>query len=160
LWGDTVFWSFDALGKASIGFELSPMFLGVGYLIGPRIAAIMLTGGLLGWAVLIPFFALLGGGLTWFGLPADLGSLEGKEIWRQAVRYVGAGAVAAGGLVSLVRAAPAMRSSIGNLLASVRRPIAAGPRSERDLPGSVVLGGVTILTLALWVFPAYHLTLL
>jgi putative OPT family oligopeptide transporter len=160
LWGDTVFWSFDALGKASIGFELSPMFLGVGYLIGPRIAGVMLAGGLLGWAVLIPFFVLLGGGVRWFGLPADLGGLDAKEIWRQAVRYVGAGAVAAGGLVSLVRAAPAMRSSIANLVASVRRPIAAGPRSERDLPGGVVIGGVAALTLALWLFPAYHLTLL
>jgi putative OPT family oligopeptide transporter len=160
LWGDTVFWSFGALGKASIGFELSPMFLGVGYLIGPRIAGVMLAGGLLGWGLLIPFFVLLGGGVSWFGLPADLGGLEAKEIWRQAVRYVGAGAVAAGGLVSLVRAAPAMRSSITNLVASVRRPIAAGPRSERDLPGGVVLGGVAALTIALWLVPAYHLTFL
>jgi len=160
MWGDTVFWSFSSLGKASIGFELSPMFLGVGYLIGPRISSIMLTGGLVGWALLIPFFALLGGGATWFGLPADVGSLEAKEIWRQAVRYVGAGAVAAGGFVSLLRAAPAMRSSIANLLASVRRPIDAGPRTDRDLPGSIVLGGVAILVLALWLVPAYHFTLL
>ena len=160
LWGDTVFWSFDALGKASIGFELSPMFLGVGYLIGPRISAIMLTGGLLGWAVMIPFFALLGPGVTWFGLPADLGSLEAKEIWRLAVRYVGAGAVAAGGFVSLVRAMPAMRSSLANLVGSVRRPMTGGPRGERDLPGGVVLGGIALLILALWLVPAYHFTLL
>ncbi|MGH7897656.1 MAG: OPT family oligopeptide transporter, partial [Candidatus Binatia bacterium] len=95
LWGDTVFWSFGALHKASIGFELSPMFLGVGYLIGPRIASIMLLGGALGWMVLIPFFDLLGPNAAWFGLPADVGSLGAQDIWRQAVRYVGAGAVAA-----------------------------------------------------------------
>ena len=87
LWGDTVFWTIGALHKASIGFELSPMFLGVGYLIGPRIASVMLAGGLLGWAVLIPFFDLLGERASWFGVAPGVGALEAKEIWRQAVRY-------------------------------------------------------------------------
>ncbi|MGH8010509.1 MAG: OPT family oligopeptide transporter, partial [Candidatus Binatia bacterium] len=61
LWQETVFWSFTSLHKAAIGFELTPLFLGVGYLIGPRIASVMLLGGALGWAVLIPLFDLLAG---------------------------------------------------------------------------------------------------
>jgi len=160
LWGDTVFWSVGALHKASIGFELSPMFLGVGYLIGPRIASVMLAGGLLGWAVLIPFFDLLGDRARWFGLPPGLGGLEAKEIWRQAVRYVGAGAVAAGGMASLVRALPAMHASVTNLLASLHRPVGSGARTDRDLPGAVVIGGVALLTLALWLLPWFHMKLL
>jgi putative OPT family oligopeptide transporter len=161
LWGDTVFWSVGALHKASIGFELSPMFLGVGYLIGPRIASVMLLGGVLGWMVLIPFFDLLGGGAAWFGLPAEIGSLEAKEIWRQAVRYVGAGAVAAGGVVSLVRALPAMRASVRTLLASLRGSAGAiVPRTERDLPGSLVIGGIAVLALGLWLLPWFHMKLL
>jgi putative OPT family oligopeptide transporter len=159
LWGDTVFWTIGALHKASIGFELSPMFLGVGYLIGPRIASVMLVGGLIGWAVLIPFFDLLGDRATWLGLPAGLGALEAKEIWRQAVRYVGAGAVAAGGLVSLGRALPAMRAALGTLFSSMRGA-AGSRRTDRDLPGAIVIGGVALLGLALWLLPWFHMRLL
>jgi putative OPT family oligopeptide transporter len=160
LWGDTVFWSISALGKASMGFELSPMFLGVGYLIGPRIASVMLAGGVVGWTLLIPFFDLLGDRAVWFGLPADLASFQAKEIWRQAVRYVGAGAVAAGGVVSLVRALPAMRGSIANLMSSLRPAAPRGARTDRDLPGVVVIGGIAALAAALWLLPWFHMRLL
>jgi putative OPT family oligopeptide transporter len=159
LWGDTVFWSVGALHKASLGFELSPMFLGVGYLIGPRIAGIMLGGGVLGWMLLIPFFDALGERAAWFGLPASPATLDAKEIWRTAVRYVGAGAVAAGGVVSLVRALPAMRASLRNLLASLRPAGTAVARTDRDLPGGVVVGGITLLALGLWLVPWSHMRL-
>lgn len=158
LWGDTVFWSASWLHKASIGFELSPMFLGVGYLIGPRIASVMLAGGLIGWALLIPFFDLLGDRAAWFGLPAGIGALEAKEIWRLAVRYVGAGAVAAGGVVSLARAIPAMRASLANLVSSLRGTT-SDARTERDLPGAVVGGGVAVIALGLWLLPWFHMNL-
>jgi putative OPT family oligopeptide transporter len=160
LWGDTVFWSLAALHKASLGFELSPMFLGVGYLIGPRIASIMLTGGAIGWAVLIPFFDSLGPRAVLFGLPPNLGSLDANGIWRVAVRYVGAGAVAAGGFVSLVRALPAMRAALANLLSSLRGVGRSADRTGHDLPGSVVVGGLIVLTACLWLLPWFHLRLL
>jgi len=164
LWGDTVFWSVSALHKASIGFELSPMFLGVGYLIGPRIAGVMLAGGLIGWVVLIPCFDLAGDHAVWLGAPAGLGALGAKEIWQGAVRYVGAGAVAAGGLVSLVRSLPAMRASIANLTTSLR-PSGDGawsrrPRTDRDLPGAAVIGGIVLAALGLWLLPWFHMRLL
>jgi putative OPT family oligopeptide transporter len=56
LWQDTVFWSFSWLHKASIGFELTPIFLGVGYLIGLRVASFMAFGGIIGWSILLPLF--------------------------------------------------------------------------------------------------------
>ena len=103
LWGESVFVSIGVLHKASVGAELSPLFLGVGYLIGARIAAIMLAGGLLAWMVLIPAFDLLSGSQagTLLGLPGDLASRDAWEIWRGYVRFVGAGAVACGGLWSI-----------------------------------------------------------
>src|SRR5215470_13691668 len=74
LWGESVFASIAALHKLSFGAELSPLFLGVGYLIGARIAAVMLAGGLIAWVVLIPAFDLLSGSATGtlLGLPVDL----------------------------------------------------------------------------------------
>jgi putative OPT family oligopeptide transporter len=159
LWNDSVFWSVSSLHKASIGFELSPMFLGVGYLIGPRIAAVMLAGGLVGWTVLIPFFDILGARGVSFGLPADISKFGAAEIWRYAVRYVGAGAVAAGGMVSLIRSVPAMRDAAANLLASLRGSAARGARTDRDLPGVIVVGGVAASALSLWLLPWFHMTL-
>ncbi len=157
LWNDTVFWSVSALHKASIGFELSPIFLGVGYLIGPRIAGTMLAGGVLGWTVLLPLFDALGDGGVLLGLPAGISDLPPMQIWRQGVRYVGAGAVAAGGVISLVRAIPAMRASLRNLAGSVRRNRGASVRTNDDLPGSVVIGGVALLAAGLWLAPSFHM---
>ncbi len=160
LWNDAVFWSFPALHKASLGFELSPIFLGVGYLIGLRIAVVMLAGGLVGWMVLLPAFDLLGSRGAILGLPPEIAGLSPQEIWRDGVRYVGAGAVAAGGLASLLRSFPAMRASLVHLATSVRDRGNAAARTERDLPGTVVLFGVVALAAGLWILPWFHLGLL
>src|SRR5262245_28246897 len=99
LWRETAIVSVQRLHKATIGFELSPIFLGVGYLVGPRIAGTILAGGVLGWTILIPFFDVVGGGTVgrMLGVP-PLDGLAAADIWSQYVRYVGAGAVTAGGI--------------------------------------------------------------
>ncbi|MBI3300496.1 MAG: oligopeptide transporter, OPT family, partial [Deltaproteobacteria bacterium] len=164
LWQDTVFWSFASLHKAAIGFELTPIFLGVGYLIGPRIASFMLLGGALGWSVLIPLFDFLAGSSVGrlFGLGEEVHQLTAFAIWSKYVRYVGAGAVATGGMISLVRALPAMRQSLGIALAGLR----AGNdrenaiRTEQDLHPAIVVGGTGVLGLGLWLIPTFHLGLI
>ncbi|HEV8716935.1 MAG TPA: oligopeptide transporter, OPT family [Candidatus Binatia bacterium] len=165
LWQDTVFWSFARLHKAAIGFELTPIFLGVGYLIGPRIASFMLLGGVLAWSVLIPLFDSLAGSSLGqlFGLGDDVHQLTAFDIWRNYVRYVGAGAVATGGMVSLVQALPAMRQSLSVALVSLRAGHGdrqSAVRTEQDLPPSVVVGGTVALWLALWLIPTFHFGLL
>jgi putative OPT family oligopeptide transporter len=160
LWRETAVVTVERLHKATIGFELSPIFLGVGYLVGPRIAGTILAGGVLGWTLLIPFFDIIGGGPlgTWLGVPA-LDGRSASEIWSQYVRYVGAGAVTAGGISAVARAVPIMTTALRRL-----RPTAATgavlPRTERDLSPPIVLAGITLLTLGLWWLPAFHLTLL
>ncbi len=160
LWQETAIVSVARLHKATIGFELSPIFLGVGYLVGPRIAATILAGGVLGWTILIPLLDVVGGGTlgNLLGVPA-LGALGAPDIWSRYVRYVGAGAVTAGGISAVVRAVPVMGAALRRL-----RPAAATdarvPRTERDLPPTLVLAGVAVLTAALWLLPAFHLTLL
>lgn len=164
LWQETVFWSFASLHKAAIGFELTPIFLGVGYLIGPRIASFMLLGGVLGWSVLIPLFDYWAGSGVGqlFGLGEDIHQLTAFALWSKYVRYVGAGAVATGGMVSLVRALPAMRQSLrialGGLRAGPNRQNAA--RTEQDLHPAVVVGGTGALGLGLWLIPTFQLDLL
>jgi putative OPT family oligopeptide transporter len=158
LWRATASVTLTSLHKATLGAELSPLFLGVGYLVGPRIAATMLAGGALGWTVLIPIFDLVGGGPlgALLGVP-DVRALEPGEIWSRYVRYVGAGAVTAGGLAAMVRALPVMADALRRL----RPGGPAGPvaRTERDLPGALVGGGVGAVALALWLIPAFGLSL-
>jgi len=164
LWQDSVLWSFASLQKATIGFELTPLFLGVGYLIGPQIASYMLLGGVLGWVVLIPAFNLLVGGPLGviFGLNEDIHQLTAFAIWSNYVRYVGAGAVATGGMVSLIRALPAMRHSLRVALSSLRAENGQNNtvRTDRDLHPGIVVGGVAFLGIGLWLFPTFQLDLI
>jgi len=162
LWGDTVFVSIAALHKLSVGAELSPLFLGVGYLIGVRIAATMMAGGLLAWAVLIPVFDLLSGSGagTALGLPGDLAGMDAWQIWRGYVRFVGAGAVACGGVWSIGRAAPVMWRAVVSVGGALRGERAATPaRTEIDLSPAVVVGGSAALGLAMWLVPAFEMRL-
>lgn len=162
LWNQAVFVSVASLHKLSFGAELTPLFLGVGYLVGVRVATIMLGGGLLAWTVLIPLFDAIagtpaGGAL---GLPPDLGHLDAQQIWSTQVRFVGAGAVACGGVWSIARAAPVMWRALASLLAATReRTTARMPRTERDLPPAVVLGTTAGLGLAMWLVPTYEMHL-
>jgi len=159
LWRDTVTVTLAGLHKATFGMELSPIFLGVGFLIGPRIAATMLAGGVLGWTILLPWFDAIGGGVvgSWLGVPAAVGGLGANDIWSHYVRYVGAGAVTAGGISAVVRAFPVMVAALSRL--RVGRTAAAGtPRTDRDLSTAFVAGAVTLLALALWLLPVFHLS--
>lgn len=164
LWQDTVFWSFSWLHKASIGFELTPIFLGVGYLIGLRVASFMALGGFIGWMLLIPFFDIIAGNSfgLFFGVDEGARQLGAFDIWRRYVRYVGAGAVATGGIVALARSLPAMSQSLRVALSGLRRDNSqeAHARTERDLHPIVVVGGVAALGLGLWLIPTFQLNLL
>ena len=161
LWQDTVLWSFPSLHKATIGFELTPLFLGVGYLIGLPIARFMFIGGVLGWFVLIPLFDVCAGTAIGhvFGLGEDIHQLAAFPIWSKYVRYVGAGAVATGGIISLLRALPAMRQSLQTALRglSTGRDTQNIRRTEHDLPASIVVGGTGVLGLWLWLVPTFQL---
>ncbi len=160
LWRDAVSVTAARLHKATFGMELSPLFLGVGFLVGPRIAATMLTGGLLGWTILLPWFDAIGGGTlgSALGIP-DLTSLSATDIWSRYVRYVGAGAVTAGGISAVIRSVPVMAAALARL--RLRRTAASAdvPRTERDLPTTVIGVGIATITLALWLLPAFRLSL-
>ena len=160
LWRESVLVSVTRLHKATIGAELSPIFLGVGYLVGARIALTILVGGAIGWTLLIPFFDAIGGGPlgALLGVPT-IGTLGATEIWTRYVRYVGAGAVTAGGISAVVRAVPIMGTALRRLRPTAAHG-AAVARTERDLPPRAVLGGLVTVALALWLLPPLRLSAL
>jgi putative OPT family oligopeptide transporter len=150
---------------ASIGGELSPEMMGVGYIIGPGTANQMMAGGILAYLVLIPLIAFFGDSLGEAIFPATklIREMEPHEIRSKYVLYIGAGAVATGGFVSLGRAMPtivkAFRAGLANLSTGKKGgPAAAVPRTRQDLSFKVVVVGSLALLAAMWLLPQLEIT--
>ena len=156
-WKDTVEYVFPAPLKAgSIGTEISPELLGVGYIIGPKIAAIMAAGGVLSYMLLIPLIKFFGDGLLTPLAPATklISEMSPHEIRGAYVLYIGAGAVATGGLISLARAMPLIWRSLASGLSGFGKKKTAVsddhdiPRTEQSIHMKwVVIGALSIIAI-------------
>ena len=162
-WKDTPEKIFGAPFKAgSISAEISPALLGVGYIIGPRIASIMCAGGVLAYLVLIPAIKFFGEGMTTVLPPGTVPISEmSPGAFRGAyVLYIGAGAVAAGGIISLFRSLPTIWSGLKGGLADLRGGQAASanaPRTDQDLSMKFVIGGIIALLGLIMIVPQLNL---
>jgi putative OPT family oligopeptide transporter len=145
--------------KAQVSLEPSPMLLGVGYIIGPRIASVMVAGGILASLLLVPMISFFGDGLPAILPPGQqlIAKMDHEAIWVKYVRPIGAGAVATGGILSMLNALPMIVASVtGSLrdLRSGKRGDEGGiARTERDLPMAVVFLGSLGLVLAIAASP-------
>ena len=154
---------FGAPFKAgSIAAELNPALLGVGYIIGPRISSIMCAGGVLAYLVLIPAIKLFGGSSTSIIAPGAVPiSQMGPDAIRGAyVLYIGAGAVAAGGIISLFRSLPTIWHGLKGGLADLKGrkdQIGATLRTDQDLSMKIVVGGCIALLVAIMIAPQLNL---
>jgi putative OPT family oligopeptide transporter len=165
LWADIPARTLNFYKGGSVAAEVTPELLGVGYIIGPQIAANMFAGGIVSYLILIPAITIFGEGLNSVMFPAAklIREMSPGEIRNAYVLYIGTGAVATGGLISLIRSLPtivaAFRQGFQALLESrAEKPAAqALPRTERDLSLPVVLFGSLGLGLALWVAPQLRL---
>jgi len=151
LWPTTAELPIPRYQAAQVSIDMSPELMGVGYIIGYRSSAIMVGGGLLSWLVLIPAIALFGAGRTTALYPATalIDQMSPGDIWNRYIRYIGAGAVAAGGIINLIKALPTIidsfRASFRDLRLSRTGTAEERRRTERDIPISVVLiGSVTL----------------
>lgn len=165
-WKDTPQKVFGAPFKAgSIAAEISPALLGVGYIIGPKIASTMCGGGVLAYLVLIPLIKFFGEGMTTVLPPGTIpiSEMDPGQIRGAYVLYIGAGAVAAGGIISLFRSLP----TIWHSLREGVRDVTASPgarssalRTEQDLSSRFVVGGIIVLIAAIMIFRTLHMNLL
>jgi putative OPT family oligopeptide transporter len=157
LWKETLVWTFDFYHKAEFSIVTSPALLGVGYIIGPRICALMFAGGAMAWWIIIPLIKMFGLGPTIiFPAHAAIIDLSSDEIWSQYVRYIGAGAVAVGGVLSLIRIAPLLYKTIHTSIKELTGGFHARKhleRTDQDISMAwLILGSVAII-LILWLFP-------
>ncbi|HRU50915.1 MAG TPA: oligopeptide transporter, OPT family [Planctomycetota bacterium] len=157
---ETVALKLNAIPKAVIQFETMPALLGVGYILNYRIASIMVAGGLLSWLVLIPTIAYFAGGMTSPIAPGTtlISEMSAQEIWKNYVRFIGAGAVAFAGILTVCKALPTMFSSLKIALKSiVDKNVAAElesvQRTDRSLSMKTVFIGVFIVLAILATVP-------
>jgi putative OPT family oligopeptide transporter len=154
---------FEAPFKAgSIAAEISPALLGVGYIIGPRIASIMAAGGVLSFLVLIPAIKFFGEGMTTVLPPATIpiSEMGPGQIYSAYILYIGAGAVAAGGIISLFRSLPIIWHGLKGGLKDLRAGRASDdrvPRTDRDLSMKFVIAGCIALLVMIMAVPQLHL---
>ena len=150
---------------AAVALEAKPALLGVGYVIGPRIASIMVSGGILASWVLIPAIVLFGENLPDALYPAEkpIRQMGLDEIFKNYVLYIGAGAVAAGGIISMIRSLPTILASIRSGMADIAARGGAGKavqsmsRLDRDLSMKVVLVGCLVLVVAITFAPMLNM---
>ncbi len=158
--------SFRIKGFAGeIGTQIYPAVMSVGYICGPRISSYMFAGGILSWLVLIPMIVLFGETLTLYPGDAPIGEMfaEGGAgaIWGTYIRYIGAGALAAGGIISLIKSLPLIVRTFKDSVKSMAGGSNVGSeRTNQSLSMKLVLIAIAILTVIVWLVPAVPVSLL
>ena len=148
-----------------IGTQIYPAVMSVGYICGPRISSYMFAGGVLSWLVLIPLIVLFGAEIVLYPGTAPIGEMfaEGgaSAIWSSYIRYIGAGALAAGGIISLIKSLPLIITTFAGAMKRVAGSQSSSRlRTAQDLNMTIVIIAIVILTLLVWLVPAIPVTLL
>jgi len=158
-WKEIPSWHPKWYRGATITGELSPELLGVGYIIGPRTASIMVAGGFISWLVFIPFIKLFGGSLQGILYPGTklISEMTPHEIWNSYIRYIGAGAVTAGGVIRIFKAFPTIINSFKASMIDLRTTMKNGKervetklRTKIDLPITSVIVGLIVVSIIIW----------
>jgi len=157
-------WIFKGPGKIELSFDCTPALLGVGYIIGPRIASYLLFGGVLGWGVIIPLIASMAqGGITVYPGTMPVSEMSPDMIWSNYVRYIGCGTVAVGGILSLVKIVPLIKKTFVHgfsELFSKNSNETKLARVDTDISLRWLIVGSLAIILFLWLYPGLPLNLL
>ena len=141
-----------------IGTQTYPAILSVGYICGPRISAYMFGGGVLSWLALIPMIVLLGQNTVLYPADVTIGEIFAMEgasgIWSTYIRYIGAGALASGGIISLIKSLPLILSTFGGVIRGISsKTEISETRTSRGINMGVVIAVIAILTVLVWIIP-------
>lgn len=146
---------------SGIGMDVLPALLGVGYICGAKVSSYLLAGGVVGWFVLMPLIAMFGADMTVFPADVPISQLSADGLWSNYIRYIGAGAVAAGGIMSLVKNLPLIAKTFRQALKGYgSKGKSEDGRLGKDIPMNIVILGVGIMAIAMWLIPAVPVNLL
>ncbi len=149
-------YAFKGYAGSQLGIQVLPSLAGVGFICGPKIASYMFAGGTLSWFVLMPLIALFGGDAVIFPGTDPISTLAPGDLWSNYIKYIGAGAVAAGGMISLIKTFPLIIRTFRQAMASMKKKHDAHTlRTEQDLPMPLLLGVILAIVIAIWLIPTF-----
>ena len=160
--------AFKNYSGAQIGMQVLPALGGVGYICGPKISSYMFAGGTLSWFVLMPMIALFGGDATIFPASVTVNELltmpggGPSALWSNYIKYIGAGAVATGGIISLIKSLPLIVRTFKQALGSMKKNAGSGKqlRTEQDLPFPLLIGVILVIAVLIWILPIFPVNLI
>ncbi len=164
LWTETYTWTAGFFKKTEFSLDGTPALMGVGYIIGPYITGLMFAGGLTAWWVLIPLIKVFAqGDMIVFPSSTSIDQMSAANIWESYVRYVGAGTLAVGGLMSLFKLMPLLYRTIHTSIAELFTGFISRShieRTDRDISMAWLILGSLAIILILWLFPGMPMNFL
>ncbi len=158
-------WVISPFQRTELSIDCTPSLLGVGFIVGPRISSLLFAGGAIGWWVIIPLIRMFGAGSTTVIYPAHvaINTMDAEMVWSNYVRYIGAGTVAIGGLLSLAKIAPLIVKTLRIGFDELFQGFSFKPhplRTDRDISLRWLLIGSLGIILTLWLFPGLPMNFL
>lgn len=148
---------------AGIGMDVLPALLGVGYICGPKISSYLFCGGVLGWFVIMPLIVLFGANITMFPAEISVAELYAAQgsmgIWSNYLRYIGAGAVACGGILSLIKSLPLIVTTFRDAMKGFGKGASNDERTNQDIDLKFILVSVIALAVVMWLVPIIPINL-
>ena len=159
--------AFKNYSGAQIGMQVLPALGGVGYICGPKISSYMFAGGTLSWFVLMPMIALFGRDATIFPASVTVNELltmpggGPSALWSNYIKYIGAGAVATGGIISLIKSLPLIVRTFKQAIGSMKKNAGSGKqlRTEQDLPFPLLIGVILVIAVLIWILLIFPVNL-
>lgn len=145
---------------SGIGMDVLPALLGVGYICGAKVSSYLLAGGTLGWFVIMPLIALFGGDAVIYPGTDPINTLSPSGLWSTYIRYIGAGAVAAGGIMSLIKSFPLIIRTFRQAVKGFGVKAGESNRTTKDLPMNFVMLGIGVMAVFMWLCPVIPVNLL
>ena len=152
LFPSEITWTISSYKGSGFGMDVLPALVGVGYICGAKVASYLLSGAVLGWFVIMPLLVLVGGDNILFPASVPIRELSVDQLWGNYVRYIGAGAVAAGGIFSLLKSFPLIASTFAKALKGFGHTD-GNSRTSKDIPLPYAIGGILIVAFGLSAFP-------
>lgn len=154
-------WAIPGYTNCAIGIDVLPALVGVGYICGYKISGYMFSGALVGWFVLIPMISLFGGDVVLYPATDPISSLDYWGIWDSYIRYIGAGAVAFGGILSLIKSLPLIVDTFRKAMKDYSiKGESSTLRTDNDMSMKVVLLGSLAVIISIWLIPTIPVNLL
>ncbi len=151
--------------KTEFSAEVYPALIGVGYICGIKISSYMFAGGIIGWFVLIPAIITFGGETILYPGTDTISNMYATNganaIWGSYIRYIGAGAVATGGIISLIKSLPLIVRTFADAIKGMKNGKSNSMlRTDRDLDMKLILGAILVMIVAIWLLPVIPVTFL